>query len=210
MKFKNTIIIGANNPTIIRTINDINSFSKTINVLGFIDNNFQNIGNFYHGIPILGGLNDLKYFPEDVSLINTIASKTNLRKEITNSFIEQGFNFLNVIHPSINIDSVTFGQGNIVYENSMIHPQVKIGSHNVISSCSGIAHESSIGDYNFIGPASYICGKVKICDLVYIGVGAKVLPRLTLGSDSLIAAGAVVISDIKSNSRVRGVPAKPF
>ena len=210
MTLKDTIIIGANNPTIIRTINDINCFSKTINILGFIDNNFENIGNLYHGIPVLGGLNDLKYLPEDVSLVNTIASKTEIRKEITHSFIQQGFSFLNIIHPSINIDSVTFGQGNIVYENSMIHPQVKIGSHNVISSCSGIAHECYLGDYNFIGPASYICGKVKICDLVYVGVGAKVLPRLTLESNSLIAAGAVVISDVKSNTRVRGVPAKLF
>ncbi len=41
-----------------------------------------------------------------------------------------------------------------------------------------------------------------------IGAGAKVLGPLVIGDNSRIAAGAVVLSDIPSNSTAVGVPAK--
>ena len=41
-----------------------------------------------------------------------------------------------------------------------------------------------------------------------IGAGAKVLGPLTIGDNSRIAAGAVVLSDIPPNSTAVGVPAR--
>ncbi|WP_430406752.1 sugar O-acetyltransferase [Fluviicola sp.] len=42
----------------------------------------------------------------------------------------------------------------------------------------------------------------------WIGVGATILPGVTVGENSIVAAGAVVSKDVPDNSIVGGVPAK--
>jgi acetyltransferase-like isoleucine patch superfamily enzyme len=43
---------------------------------------------------------------------------------------------------------------------------------------------------------------------VWIGVGATVMPGVTVGENSVVAAGAVVTKDVPPNTVVAGVPAK--
>lgn len=43
---------------------------------------------------------------------------------------------------------------------------------------------------------------------VWIGTGANILPGVTIGSNSVVAAGAVVTKDVPENVVVAGVPAK--
>ena len=50
--------------------------------------------------------------------------------------------------------------------------------------------------------------KVTIGNNVWIGSGANILPGVTIGDNSIIAAGALVNKDIPSNVIVGGVPAK--
>lgn len=49
---------------------------------------------------------------------------------------------------------------------------------------------------------------VAIRDNVWVGAGAIILPNVTIGSGSVIAAGAVVTKSVPENSVVAGVPAK--
>lgn len=42
----------------------------------------------------------------------------------------------------------------------------------------------------------------------WIGAGATILPGVTIGQNSIVAAGAVVTKDVPDNSIVGGVPAK--
>lgn len=49
---------------------------------------------------------------------------------------------------------------------------------------------------------------VKIGRNVWIGAGAMILPGVTVGANSIIAAGAVVTKDVAPDSIVAGVPAK--
>lgn len=49
---------------------------------------------------------------------------------------------------------------------------------------------------------------VTIEDRVWIGIAATVMPGVTIGENSIIAAGAVVTKDVPKNSVAAGVPAK--
>ncbi|MEV9530546.1 acyltransferase [Aliarcobacter butzleri] len=49
---------------------------------------------------------------------------------------------------------------------------------------------------------------VIIGDNVWIGSGAKIMPGVTVGNNSVIAAGAVVAKDVEVNTVVAGVPAR--
>ncbi|HWA34188.1 MAG TPA: DapH/DapD/GlmU-related protein [Cyclobacteriaceae bacterium] len=42
----------------------------------------------------------------------------------------------------------------------------------------------------------------------WIGAGATILPGVTVGMNSIVAAGAVVTKDVPDNTIVGGVPAK--
>lgn len=209
-KTRRLIVIGAATPTIIRTVEDINQAGfEEFQIVGFLDNNFMEMGDIFYGYPIIGGFSEINLFScQDVVLINTIAGSTSLRRKTTDYFLQLNYKFTNIIHPSVNISHVELGCGNLIYDNVMLHPFVSIGSHNVISSCSGLAHESRLGDYVFIGPASYICGKCDVGSGAYIGVGAKILPRLRVGIDSIIGAGSIVTASVPDSEKHFGIPAR--
>jgi acetyltransferase-like isoleucine patch superfamily enzyme len=51
-------------------------------------------------------------------------------------------------------------------------------------------------------------GKIHIKKNAWIGAGATILQGVTIGENSVVAAGAVVSKDVPANSVVGGVPAK--
>jgi acetyltransferase-like isoleucine patch superfamily enzyme len=58
------------------------------------------------------------------------------------------------------------------------------------------------------GSTHAITAPVIIQDRVWIGAGAKVLKGVTIGHDSIIAAGAVVTKSFPPHSLIGGVPAR--
>ncbi|RZI50420.1 acyltransferase [Aeribacillus pallidus] len=79
-----------------------------------------------------------------------------------------------------------------------------------------IAHQTSLVSFNHTWsnpniPIKYneiSKGKITIEDDVWIGCGCRILADVTIRSRSVIAAGAVVTSDIPSNCIAAGIPAK--
>lgn len=87
----------------------------------------------------------------------------------------------------------TLGHGGV---GVVIHPQVRIG-RNVL-----IANQVTLGGS---GRASRV---PEIGDDVYIGSGAKILGPVTIGSNCIVGANAVVVKSIPSGCVAAGVPAR--
>ena len=49
---------------------------------------------------------------------------------------------------------------------------------------------------------------VLICNGAYIGANVTILEGVTIGEESIVAAGAVVTEDVQPRSTVAGVPSK--
>jgi acetyltransferase-like isoleucine patch superfamily enzyme len=86
---------------------------------------------------------------------------------------------------------------------------VRIGNHVTLSSCSLIGHDGSIKQiYNATGRRVDAVGKIDIKDNCFIGYRAIILRNVTIGPNSIVAAGAIVTKDVPPNSIVAGGPAK--
>ena len=88
----------------------------------------------------------------------------------------------------------------------------KILRHNVhFSSSTLIGHDGSIAmlnrAYNIKLDA---VGKIDLRDNVFIGYGAIVLPNVTISSNAIVGAGAVVTKDVAEGDIVAAVPARPI
>ena len=99
-----------------------------------------------------------------------------------------------------------------------IHPGATIGRRLVIDHGTGIVigETTEIGDDVLIYQGVTLGGTGKdigkrhptIGNRVMISAGSKVLGPITIGDDSRVAAGAVVLKDVPPNSAVVGVPAR--
>jgi len=99
-----------------------------------------------------------------------------------------------------------------------IHPGAKIGKRFFIDHGLGvvIGETTEIGDdvtiYQGVTLGGTSTKKVKrhptIGNRVVIGAGAKILGNITIGDDSRIGSGSVIVKDVPSDSTVVGIPGK--
>ena len=99
-----------------------------------------------------------------------------------------------------------------------IHPAAKIGRRFFIDHGMGIVigETCEIGDNVIIYQGVTLGGTGKeagkrhptIEDNVLIATGAKVLGSITIGENSKVGAGSVVLKDVPANSTVVGIPGK--
>ena len=88
---------------------------------------------------------------------------------------------------------------------------VRIGNNVHFSSCTLIGHDGSIAMLNQAYNVKLdSVGKIDIRDNVFIGHGAIILPNVTISSNAIVGAGAVVTQDVAEGDIVAGVPARPI
>ncbi len=103
---------------------------------------------------------------------------------------------------------------------------IKIGKHVFVNhACSFLDMGGiTLEDHVLIGPKvnlitenhpldpidrrGMLCKPIVIKQNAWVGAGATILPGVTIGENSVVAAGAVVSKDVPANTVVAGIPAK--
>ncbi len=110
-------------------------------------------------------------------------------------------------------------QGAQIGEDCLIIPRklgtepylIKIGNHVVINQDVKLhTHDGGTWIFRQEMPDLRVFGPIIIEDNCLIGENAQILPNVTIGRNSIVAAGSVVIMDVPPNSIVMGVPARNF
>ncbi|MDZ3991740.1 acyltransferase [Pseudomonas sp. Teo4] len=86
---------------------------------------------------------------------------------------------------------------------------VRLGTNVGLSDCTLLGHDGVAVLINVCyGKQLDSVGFIDIRDNCFIGHGVIVMPRVTIGPDSIVAAGAVVTKDVPPGTVVGGNPAK--
>ena len=130
-----------------------------------------------------------------------------LDKKYVNARIEPG---------AIIRDQVEIGDQAVIMMGAVINIGASIGEKTMIDMNAVLGGRAEIGKNCHIGAGAVIAGVIEppsakpvvVEDYVLVGANAVVLEGVRIGTGAVVAAGAVVISDVAPYTVVAGVPAR--
>lgn len=133
--------------------------------------------------------------------------RTRLRLE--EKLLAAGLQPMTVAHPTAWIASnASIGIGCQILAGAIIGAEARIGRQCIINTKASVDHECVLADGVEVAPGATLCGLVQAGANAWICAGATVLPRMKIGIDSVVGAGAVVVRDVPDGVTVIGVPAQ--
>jgi sugar O-acyltransferase (sialic acid O-acetyltransferase NeuD family) len=158
---------------------------------------------------VIGNLDMIINYKKKISKVIIAIGNNEIRKSYYNIFKKYKFKFSTLIHPkSYSSIGVKIGEGSVVMQGCSISTDVIIGDNCIINTSASIDHDCIIKNHTHICPGVVIAGNVKIGENCWIGLGSKIIENCIIGDNVFVAAGTVVTKNIKSNSFVKGAPAK--
>lgn len=124
---------------------------------------------------------------------------------------DEGLQAVSIAHPTAWIDpGVAIGIGAQIHAGAVVIAETRIGRQCIINTQASVDHEGWLEDGVEVAPGATLCGAVHAGVNAWICAGATVLPRIRIGSDAIVGAGAIVRRDVPDGVTVVGVPARPI
>ena len=184
------------------------SNSKQYNILGFLDDGVPK-GTKVHEYEVLGKVDsifEMTIKPHVVMGIGTPQIKKALWGKL------KDFEFPSIVHPSVSLKgyNVNLGKGCIICQGVILTCDIEISDFVTINLGTTVGHDTKIFSFASFMPSVNISGEVIIEEGVYVGTGAKIINQLSIGSNTIVGAGAVVSKSLPKDCTAVGIPAKPI
>ncbi len=159
----------------------------------FVDDG-KEIGTEVNSCKVIGKIADIeKLFNEYHKLIVTIGNNK-LRESIYRNAEQIGYEFPNIILPSVYISAYsTIGNGCIFLNNVVIENNAKVGNGVILSSGVEIHHDGAVGNNVLIYTNSVVRSLTQVGDRTHIGSTLTIGTRVTLPEDSVIEDGRTIL-----------------
>lgn len=198
------IIIGAGGHG--KVVADIADQMNVWEKISFLDEkiDLENINKF----DVLGKTADILNYKDTADVFIAIGDNLT-REKISKKLIKDNFSLATLIHPKAIVDRNTkIGLGSVIMAGVVINSSTKIGKGCIINTSSSLDHDNLIEDYVHISPGAHLAGSVHIGQRSWLGISSAVINNIQITKDCVIAAGSVVIKNIKVSGTYVGVPAK--
>jgi len=206
----NVILIGARGHA--RAIADVVKAEGLYRISGLIDS-FQKPGTICFGYEIIGGEKNLPHICHDQKIHKVfIAIGDNYQRQAMAERIKKtvpGIEFVTCIHPSAIIGSdVKIGGGSAIMPGVIIVSGCSIAEGCLLNTASSIDHDGVMEPWSSLGPGAIAGGRLYLGERSAINLGAKIVNDISIGRDTLIGAGSVVLKDLPDNVLAYGVPCR--
>jgi len=173
-------------------------------IAGFIDDNVDETGSPY---PCFGPIRS--FAPSENDLVVCSVGDPATRARIVQTLTEIGWRFATIVHPTARVgERCSIGPGSVLGPNVVLTCDARVGAHCLLNAGVLISHDCRVGDFCTLAGGVSFGGGVQVGEGVLIGLNATILPRLTIGQESVIGAGAVVTKDVSPSMVAVGVPAQ--
>ncbi|HET7689344.1 MAG TPA: NeuD/PglB/VioB family sugar acetyltransferase [Nocardioidaceae bacterium] len=161
------------------------------------------------GVDYLGPVALLVDLPSEVGYVIGIGD-SKARMRIDDEARVQGRRSPVLVHPNAHLGfDVEIDSGSVICSHVSIENRVTIGRHVHVNQNSTIGHQSKLDDWTTISPMVAISGNVTTGQAVFIGTHAAVREKIWIGAGATVGMGAAVVQDVRAESTVVGVPARP-
>ncbi len=204
---KDLIIIGASGfgREVAWLVERINVVEPTWNLLGFLDDNPEMVGQCVDDYPVLGFCAAAADYPDAWFVCAIGASQ--IRQQVIGQMGD--VKFATLIDPSVLCsERVTIGEGTIICAGTILTVDIAIGRHVIVNLDCTVGHDDVIQDYVTLYPSVNVSGMVTIGEATEIGTGTQIIQGKRIGSNAIVGAGAVVIRDIPDGCTAVGNPAR--
>jgi len=199
------IIIGAGNVGGFLALNQ-NLFKDQFNIIGFLDDDKEKIGNKIWDIPVLGSIDNITKY-KNMSVAIGISNPLTKKKILSN--IGKNYHFPNFISKNAWISNkVKLGNGIIIYPGVSINHESEIGDFVVINMNCAIGHNSTIQKCCALAPGVNFAGFTYVESFAEIGIGVSTIQNIRIGEGAVIGGQSMVLKNVEKFSKYVGVPAK--
>ncbi|GAB3203729.1 sugar O-acyltransferase (sialic acid O-acetyltransferase NeuD family) [Pontibacter aydingkolensis] len=204
------LIIGAGNVGGFLAYN-IEEFETDFEVLGFLDDNPNKIGEVLYGHKVLGPVADIRNYENKGIAVAIGIANPKIKKNIAGSLLASSFTFPSFISKHAWLSKhVTVGRGVILYPGVSINYETLLGDFVIMNMNCAIGHNCSIADYSTLAPGVNLAGFTFIEESVDIGIGVSTRQNVRIGNNSKVGGQTMIIHNVQPNSVVVGVPGKPI
>lgn len=210
---KDLIIIGASGfgREVLWLVERINEKSAEWNILGFVDDDLSIQGEEINGYKVIGTSDDVLKYSNSYFVCAVGAS--HIRKKVIEKVtkLNPNIKFATVIDPSVEMSKLhKIGVGTIICAHTILTVNFTIGDHVIINLDCTVGHDVVLGDFDTLYPSVNVSGAVTVGKCTELGTGSQIIQCKNIGENTIIGAGAVVVSDIPDKCTAVGCPAKPI
>ncbi len=191
---------------------EVFSQREALNDLFFFDNISDEVpGKLFGRFLIIRSLEEARKTFEDTGDPSFCLGLGNplLRYQLCKQFLQIGGMLTSVISPRADIGQFDndIGAGCCILPGAVITTSVTVGKGSLINPNATISHDSVLGDFVEVSPGVNVTGNCHVGDFSFLGSNSVLLPKVSIGKNVIVGAGAVVTKNVPDNCLVVGVPA---
>jgi sugar O-acyltransferase (sialic acid O-acetyltransferase NeuD family) len=176
--------------------------------IAFLDDDHRRLGKVL-GLDILGSSNAMeKCYPELGDLLVALGDNC-LRLKLLDQARAIGYSIPVLRHPMSSVSpTARIGEGTVVFAQAVVNPDAEIGRGVIVNTGAIVEHDCRVGDGAHLSPGACMGGRARMEAYSWLGIGASVLPKQSVGTGTIVGAGAVVLKDLPDGVVAYGTPAK--
>lgn len=134
-----------------------------------------------------------------------------VRRKLAEKVGAAGFRLCTLVHPNAKISpSAMLEEGVVVKSGAIVSCDARIRRNSFLQDCCLVGHDVHIGENTVVSSFVTCAGHVFVGSDCYLGVNACIKESTTIGSETIIGMGSVVLKNIPNEMIAMGNPARPM